>query len=60
MIGWSNNNSKKVMHTAVGSSVIVNSLFPANVRDRLKEDAVQKQQEQQTCQILQIIGICPF
>jgi Adenylate and Guanylate cyclase catalytic domain len=38
---------EKVMHTAVRSSDIVNSLFPANVRDRLMDDAMQQRQEQE-------------
>jgi hypothetical protein len=38
---------EKVMHTAVRSSDIVNSLFPANVRDRLMDDAMQKRHDEE-------------
>lgn len=42
---------EKIMSSAVRSSALINSLFPANVRERLMDDAVQQQQQQELLEL---------
>ena len=46
---------EKVMSSAIRSTALINSLFPANVRERLMDDAVQQQQQQQQQQELSML-----